>query len=134
MAAVEGSNNDVLLFNSTGGPNGGPAGVLVPASSIETLGGTLGEGEQAWATAIQLVQQGQATQIPVRELETLSANLTEITLLMPPDELMASATTAVRKRGGATKRGGTAKRGGAATKRGGGGRGKAKGRGRAKRK
>ena len=81
MEVLEAGGGDVLLFNRG---STGPAGILVPKKSLEKLGGTLGEGDAAWAAAMSLVEKRQATAIPVKQLQAASANLTEITLLMPP--------------------------------------------------
>lgn len=78
---LEAGGGDVLLFNRG---TTGPAGILVPAKALK--GGTLGEGDQIWAAAMALVGKGQASTIAVKDLAAASANLTEITLLMPSAE------------------------------------------------
>ena len=80
IEVLEAGGGDVLLFNRG---STGPAGILIPKRTLDKLQGTLGEGDAIWAKALELVSKRQATTIAVKDLEAASANLTEITLLMP---------------------------------------------------
>ena len=100
---LEAGGGDMLLFNRG---TTGPAGILIPRKTLEKLGGTLGEGDAIWAKAQELVGKRQASTIAVKDLEAASANLTEITLLMPkPDRGPGPRRDKPSKKGASKKSG-----------------------------
>jgi hypothetical protein len=93
---IEAGGGDLLLVNGVGDiDQDGPAGILIRAQEVRLL--PPGLGENAWQTALELVERKKAKLFPVKTLAALSSGVTAITLLLDPPHGNPIARTAAKK-------------------------------------
>jgi hypothetical protein len=93
---IEAGGGDILIVNGVGDiDQDGPAGILIRAEEARLL--PPGLGENAWQTALDLVEERKARLFPVKTLAALSTGVTAITLLLDPPHGNPITRTAAKK-------------------------------------